>query len=74
MGQQNQKLQNAVDEDDNYSNQVQLTSPHRGRPLPLELNCEIFKFLKWPNQRKLIVGMGRGIYEIFRLQLLRKVF
>jgi hypothetical protein len=74
MGQQNQKLQNAVEENDNYTNKVQPKHHHRGRPLPLEMNCEIFKFLKWPNQRKLIIGMGRGIYGIFRQRLLRKVF
>jgi hypothetical protein len=76
MGQQNQKLQNAVEEDENNANQVQLTNSHRGRrlPLPLELNCEIFKFLKLSNQRIFIVVMGRGIYGIFRQRLLRKVF
>jgi hypothetical protein len=73
MGQQNQKQQNAVEEDDNDSNEVH-PKHHRSRPLPLEMNCEIFKFLKWPNQRKLIVGMGREIYGIFRQRLLRKVF
>jgi hypothetical protein len=65
-----------VEEDENSANEAQLTNSHRGRgrPLPLEMNCEIFKFLKWPNQRKLIVGMGRGIYGMFHQGLLGKVF
>jgi hypothetical protein len=42
-------------------------------PLPLELNCEIFKCLKLPNQRKFIWGLGRDIYGIFRQKLLKKV-
>jgi hypothetical protein len=44
------------------------------RPLPLELNCEIFKCLKLPNQRKFIWGLGRGIYGMFGQKLLIKVF
>jgi hypothetical protein len=43
-------------------------------PLPLELNCEIFKCLKPPVQRKFIWGLGRDIYDMFRRQLLKKVF
>jgi hypothetical protein len=46
--------------------------PHRR--LPLELECEIYKCLKQPIQRKFIWGMGRGIYEMFGHKLLIKVF
>jgi hypothetical protein len=42
-------------------------------PLPLELNCEIFKCLKLPIQRKFIWGLGRDIYGIFGQKLLKKV-
>jgi hypothetical protein len=42
-------------------------------PLPLELNCELFKCLKLPVQRKFIWGLGRDIYEIFVQKLLKKV-
>jgi hypothetical protein len=42
-------------------------------PLPLELNCEIFKCLKVPIQTKFIWGLGRGIYGAFRHKLLVKV-
>jgi hypothetical protein len=42
-------------------------------PLPLELNCEIFKCLPDPIQKKFIWAMGRGIYGIFRHKLLVKV-
>jgi hypothetical protein len=44
------------------------------RPLPLELNSEIFKCLKLPIQRKFIWGLGRGIYGMFGQKLLKKVF
>jgi hypothetical protein len=43
-------------------------------PLPLELNCEIFKCLKLPIQRKFIWGLGSDIYGIFGQKLLKKVF
>jgi hypothetical protein len=43
-------------------------------PLPLELNCEVFKCLKLPIQRKFIWGMGRDIYGMFGQKLLKKVF
>jgi hypothetical protein len=46
------------------------TAHHR---LPLELECEIFKFLKLEIQQKFIWGMGRGIYGIFGHKLLIKV-
>jgi hypothetical protein len=42
-------------------------------PLPLELNCEIFEFLKMPRQKKFIWRLGRGIYGMFRHKLLTKV-
>jgi hypothetical protein len=42
-------------------------------PLPLELNCEIFEFLKIESQRKFIGGLGRGIYGMFRHKVLKKV-
>jgi hypothetical protein len=43
------------------------------RPLPLELNCEIFKCLAVPIQTKFIWAMGRGIYGAFRRKLLINV-
>jgi hypothetical protein len=43
-------------------------------PLPLELNCEIFKCLQLPIQRKFIGGLGRGIYGMFGQKLIIKVF
>jgi hypothetical protein len=42
-------------------------------PLPLELNCEIFKCLKLPIQGKFIWGLGRDIYGMFGQKLLIKV-
>jgi hypothetical protein len=47
------------------------TAHHR---LPLEMECEIFKFLKLEIQHKFIWGMGRGIYGIFGHKLLIKVW
>jgi hypothetical protein len=44
------------------------------RRLPLEMECEIFKFLTQPIQTKFIWRMGRGIYGMFRHQLLTKVY
>jgi hypothetical protein len=44
------------------------------RRLPLEMESEIFKFLKVPIQTKFIWGMGRGIYGMFGHQLLIKVY
>jgi hypothetical protein len=46
---------------------------HRRLPLPLELNCQIFEFLKFESQRKFIVGLGKGIYGICRQKVLKKV-
>jgi hypothetical protein len=43
------------------------------RRLPLEMNCEMYKFLKLPIQKKFIWGMGRDIYGMFRQKLLKKV-
>jgi hypothetical protein len=43
-------------------------------PLPLELNCEIYKFLKVEIQTKLISGLGKGIYEMFHQKLLAQVY
>jgi hypothetical protein len=37
------------------------------------MECEIFKFIKTENQQKLICGMGRGIYGIFRYEAQRSV-
>jgi hypothetical protein len=48
-------------------------SPNCRRPLPLELNCEIYKCLAVPIQTKFIWGLGRDIYGIFRRKLLVKV-
>jgi hypothetical protein len=42
--------------------------------LPLELECEMFKFVKPQTQRKLIWRMGRGIYGMFGQKLLAKVW
>jgi hypothetical protein len=44
------------------------------RRLPLEMNCEMYKFLKFPIQKKFIWGLGRGIYEMFGPKLLFKVW
>jgi hypothetical protein len=44
------------------------------RRLPLEMECEIFKCLKFEIQQKFIWGMGRGIYGMFGYQLLSKVY
>jgi hypothetical protein len=51
-----------------------LSSGSYSRPLPLEMNCEIFGCLKLPIQRKFICGLGRGIYGISRQKVLKKVF
>jgi hypothetical protein len=47
--------------------------PNVRHPLPLELNCEIFKCLEVPIQTKFIWAMGRDIYSMFRHKLLVKV-
>jgi hypothetical protein len=45
----------------------------RHRRLPLEMECEIFKFLKLELQQRLICGMGQGIYGIYGQRVLIKV-
>jgi hypothetical protein len=50
-----------------------LDLPNGRRPLPLELNCEIFKCLTVPIQTNFIWAMGWGIYGAFRHKLLVKV-
>jgi CRISPR/Cas system CMR subunit Cmr6 (Cas7 group RAMP superfamily) len=82
MGQQNQRPQK-VEEDLNGTNPnpavkkwtfakiLQRKRAHRR--LPLEMECEIFKFLKLKIQQKLIYGMGRGIYGMFSQRVLTKV-
>jgi hypothetical protein len=58
----------------NSANESSLNLPNGRRcPLPLELNCEIFKCLPEPIQTKFIWAMGRGIYAAFRHKLLVKV-
>jgi hypothetical protein len=37
------------------------------------MESQIFKFLKWPIQLKLIASMGRGIYGLFHQRLIFKV-
>jgi hypothetical protein len=54
-----------------YSSDLPNGNGHR--PLPLELNCEIYKCLPVPIQTKFIWGLGRDIYGIFRHKLLVKV-
>jgi hypothetical protein len=63
MGQQIQKQQKAIEQEPD----------HHRRRLPLEMENEIFKFLKWPIQLKLIASMGRGIYGLFQQRLMVKV-
>jgi CRISPR/Cas system CMR subunit Cmr6 (Cas7 group RAMP superfamily) len=80
MGQQNQKPQKVEDDLDgtnpvvkkwNFAKILQRKRAHRR--LPLEMECEIFKFLKLKIQQKLIYGMGRGIYGMFSQRVLTKV-
>jgi hypothetical protein len=83
MGQQNGKQQNPIMDKAKDNNSVvkkkfaffnvrQKKASHRRR-LPLEMECEIFKFLTLEIQTKFIWGIGRGIYGMFRVQLLTKV-
>jgi hypothetical protein len=53
--------------------EISMKLPHKR--LALELECEIFKGLKLPIQRKFISGLGRGIYGIFapKIRALLKV-
>jgi hypothetical protein len=41
--------------------------------MDLPMNCEIFKCLKLPIQKKFIWGLGRDIYGMFGQKLLKKV-
>jgi CRISPR/Cas system CMR subunit Cmr6 (Cas7 group RAMP superfamily) len=80
MGQQNQRPQQ-VEEDLgginpnlkkwNLAKILQRKKVHRR--LPLEMECEIFKFLKLKMQQKFIYGMGRGIYGMYSQKVLMKV-
>jgi CRISPR/Cas system CMR subunit Cmr6 (Cas7 group RAMP superfamily) len=80
MGQQNQRPQQ-VEEDLgdinptlkkwNLAKILQRKKVHRR--LPLEMECEIFKFLKLKMQQKLIYGMGIGIYGMYSQRVLTKV-
>jgi hypothetical protein len=56
------------------ANFQQMGQTRHFRPLPLELNWEIFECLKLPIQRKFICGLGRGIYKMSRQKVLKKVF
>jgi CRISPR/Cas system CMR subunit Cmr6 (Cas7 group RAMP superfamily) len=81
MGQQNQRPQKVEEDWQNFTNPavkkwtlakiLQRKKVHRR--LPLEMECEIFKFLKLKMQQKLIYGMGRGIYGMFSQRVLTKV-
>jgi hypothetical protein len=53
--------------------ETQTELPHGRRRLPLEMNCETFKFLNLEVQRKFIWGLGRGIYGMFRQKHLIRV-
>ena len=53
---------------------VQVQQKKSRRRLPLEMECEIYKCLKLEIQKKIIWGMGRGIYGIFGHKLLTKVY
>jgi hypothetical protein len=52
---------------------ITLEEKHLRRRLPLEMECEIFKFLKLKIQRKFICGLGWAFYAMFRRKLLIKV-
>jgi CRISPR/Cas system CMR subunit Cmr6 (Cas7 group RAMP superfamily) len=80
MGQQNQRLQKIEDDSDGTSKATKkwtfakiLQRKKAHRRLPLEMECEIFKFLKLKMKQKLIYGMGRGIFGIFSQRILTKV-
>jgi hypothetical protein len=82
MGQKNEKQQKPMEEEkDAKTNQsivnkfafFKLKHKKTRHRLPLELECEIFKFLKLEIQQKLIWGMGPGIYGIFRQKVLTTV-
>jgi hypothetical protein len=48
---------------------MDLLDCRHSRPLPLELNCEIFKCLDLLIQRDFISGLGREIYDMFGQKL-----
>jgi hypothetical protein len=84
MEQQTKKEQNPMkgknEEDSSHSIAekmalVQLKEKHLQQRLPLEMECEIFQFLKLAIQLKFICGLGRGIYGMFgpKIQALKKV-
>jgi hypothetical protein len=74
MGQQNQKQQKSVEEKNGNHSIVKKMIVVKVRRLPLEMECEIFKFLKVPIQQKFIWGLGRRIYGMFGHKLLVKVW
>jgi hypothetical protein len=78
MGQKNGKQQKPMEEEKKDANQpivIKLKTKKAHRRLPLEMNCEIFKCLKLPIQRKFMSGMGKGIYGMFgpKIRALLKV-
>jgi hypothetical protein len=80
MGQQNQKQQKPMQEKKNGRHSIVKNTIFKMQPkktyrrLPLEMECEIFKCLKFEIQSKFISGMGQGIYGMFRHKLLIKVW
>jgi hypothetical protein len=71
MSQEHGKGQKSFDEG---KDNILKKQRQRRVPLPLELNCQIFECLKFGIQRKFIVGLGSGIYGIFRQKVLKKVY
>jgi CRISPR/Cas system CMR subunit Cmr6 (Cas7 group RAMP superfamily) len=80
MGSKNKRAQKVEEDLDDTNPAVKkwaiakiLQRKRAHRRLPLEMECEIFKFLKLKIQQKLIYGMGRGIYGMFSQRVLTKV-
>jgi CRISPR/Cas system CMR subunit Cmr6 (Cas7 group RAMP superfamily) len=87
MGQKNSKHRKSIEEKDGNNLIVEqktypivqifdcfkVSQKKKHRRLPLEMESEIFKFLKIKIQQKLICGMGWGIYGMFGHKLLTKV-
>jgi CRISPR/Cas system CMR subunit Cmr6 (Cas7 group RAMP superfamily) len=81
MGQQNQRPQKVEEDWQNFTNSAVkkwtfakiLQKKKAHRRLPLEMECEIFKYLKLKMQQKLVYGMGRGIYGMFSHRVLTQV-
>jgi hypothetical protein len=79
MGQQPGKQQKPIEENEKCNNSavkkkfaffnVQQKKTLHHRRLPLEMECEIFKFLTLKIQTKFIWAMGRGIYGVFGLKV-----